>query len=109
LGTVHLAQALHHLGCEVKVITDHPCKNAIDAGLQHRGHGRECQWEDLAPGFTDEEMRRRYWPKVWVDTLPGRTHPWDVYLKLDWRENHLLGGKRTHVLAIERSGPADDE
>jgi hypothetical protein len=107
LGVVHLARALHPLGVPVEVTTDNLGKPAIDAGLQAVGLGRECAWEELPPGFTDEVMRQRYWPKVWVKTIPPARHPWDVFLKLDWA-GRLAGLKRTHVIVVERSGPAAD-
>jgi hypothetical protein len=108
LGTVHLTKAIHSLGGQVEIVTDFPCNKPLEAGLQQRGLGRECSWDALPPGLSDDEMRQRYWPKVWVKTIPPRSHPWDVFLKLDW-DGKLQGNRRTHVIAIERVGPAQDD
>jgi hypothetical protein len=43
-----------------------------------------------------------------VNTIPGSRHPWDAFLKLDWTHN-LQGYPRSHVVVIERSGPAKDD
>src|SRR5438552_3638206 len=53
-------------------------------------------------------MRQKYWPKVWVKTIPTQSHPWGAFLGMDWT-GIIRGNKRTHVVAIERAGPAKDD
>jgi D-glutamate cyclase len=108
LGVVHLTRALCAIGGLVEITTDSGCDVPLQQGLQTCRLGRECEWDELPPGLSEDENRKRYWPKVWVKTIPGRFHPWDAFLKLDW-ESKLLGYNRTHVIAIERPGPAADD
>jgi len=108
LGTIHLARAINSLGGKVGIVTDFPCNKSLEVGLQECALGRECRWEDVPPGLSDDEIRQQYWPKVWVTTLPPNSHPWEVWLKLDWA-GKLQGYHRTHAITIERVGPARDE
>jgi hypothetical protein len=43
---------------------------------------------------------------VKLRTLPPRTHPWDVFLNLDWQRGLKAHFPLTHLLAIERVGPS---
>lgn len=107
LGAIHLAKAIDALGGRVTIITDHPCERPIEAGNKLRGIGRVLEWDELPPGLGEDERRKKHWPKVWVNTIPPSSHPWDVFLKLDWTHN-LQGNERTHVVVIERPGPTAD-
>lgn len=107
LGTVLFTRAMYAIGISVGITTDFGCQNALEVGLQMCGLGRECTWDELPPGLTEDEIRQKYWPKVWVNTIPGPSHPWHVFLKLDW-DGTIRGNHRSHVVSIERAGPARD-
>jgi D-glutamate cyclase len=86
LGAVYLARAFQNLGIPSVVVTDFFCMKPLEAGLDV---------SDLTP-------------KIDVQTIPPARHPWDVFGKLDWTSN-VLWRKLTHVIAIERVGPAQDD
>jgi D-glutamate cyclase len=84
LGAIFLARALVPLGVRVILLTDVFCFNALRAGLMASGLERIVE----------------------LATLPPRTHPWDVYLQLDWQRGLQGHFPLTHLLAIERVGPS---
>jgi hypothetical protein len=83
LGALFLARALTPLGISVSFETDSFCKRALQAGLKACG--------------LDESVK--------VLTMPPPRHPWDVWLKLDWR-GFVLHAGITHLVALERVGPS---
>jgi D-glutamate cyclase len=83
LGAVYLARAFHDLGIGVELITDFFCARALAEGL-------------AACGLSD---------RVAVLTLPSAQDSWPAYLDADWGKNNR---GVTHVIAIERVGPASD-
>jgi hypothetical protein len=92
LGALFLARALTPLGVKITLVTDSFCRRALESGLEACGLG----------------------DTVRVITLPPATHPWPVFLDLDWRpftqqglyrENVREGIALTHLIALERVGP----
>ena len=84
LGAVFLARALVPLGMRVALITDSFAERALISGL------RACDLERDVP----------------VLTMPPRTHPWEVYIKLDWQQGFQSWFPLTHLVALERVGPS---
>jgi len=83
LGALFLARALVPLGIRTAIITDSFARGALEAGLKSSGLEKA----------------------VTLLTIPGLTHPWEVYLKLDWR-HFLEWFPITHLVALERVGPS---
>ncbi len=87
LGTVFLARAFRALGIGAVPLVDVATEKAIDVGLDHCGfvrprpHSGHCL------------------------TFPGPSHPWHVFVELDWRSIVLTYGV-THLLSIEHVGPS---
>jgi len=86
LGALFLARALTPLGIRVSLDTDSFCKAALQAGLKACGLDRDVK----------------------VLTLPPASHPWDVWLRLDWRGSFAPHAGITHLIALERAGPSYD-
>jgi hypothetical protein len=84
LGALFLARALVPLGIRVMLDTDSACRRAMQAGVEACG-----------PPLAGVE----------VLTLPPPTHPWDVWLQLDWQSYARRIGL-THLIAVERVGPS---
>ncbi len=84
LGALFLARALTRLGIRVVLQTDFSCQAALQAGL------KECGLDK----------------SVAVLTLPPSRHPWDAFLKLDWRGSAVSLYGVTHLIALERVGPS---
>lgn len=86
LGAIFLARALTPLGIHVSLETDSFCKAALQTGVEACGLDRA----------------------VTVLTLPPSHHPWNVWLKLDWRDSFVPLAGITHLVALERVGPSHD-
>jgi hypothetical protein len=84
LGALFLARALVPLGIGVALITDFFCYQALLAGLE------ACGLEKAAL----------------VITVPPPSHPWEAYLRLDWRAFVSATFPLTHLIALERAGPS---
>jgi hypothetical protein len=83
LGALFLARALPPLGIRVGLQTDPFCRRALEAGLAACGSS------------------------VPVQTIPPASHPWDTFLEVDW-SGFVEREGLTHLVAIERVGPATD-
>ncbi len=95
LGAIFLARALTPLGIKVTLVTDSFCRRALKIGLD------ACELANSVSAIT----------------LPPTTHPWEVFLDLQWRpytheglyrENVREGVVLTHLIALERVGPGLD-
>ena len=86
LGAVFMARSFKAMGIPTQIISDFFSKKSLEVGLQ------ACGIE----------------PDLSVLTIPPSTHPWDVFLKSDWTSN-IQYRKLTHLIAIERVGPARDD
>ena len=84
LGALFLARALVPLGIRVALLTDFFCKQALQAGLEACGLEKS----------------------VLLQTLPPAAHPWEVFLKVDWKAFTDMGFRPTHLLAVDASGRA---
>jgi hypothetical protein len=84
LGALFLARALVPLGVRVALVTDVLCESALKAGLAACGLGKT----------------------VPLLTLPPPTHPWEVFIKLDWQKAFQGWFPLTHLAAVERAGPS---
>ncbi len=84
LGAVFLARALVPLGVRVALVTDFFCKAALQAGLEACGLEKE----------------------VLILMIPPSGHPWEVFLRLDWRTFVRETFRLTHLIALERVGPS---
>jgi hypothetical protein len=85
LGAVFLARALMPLGFRILLLTDSFGRKPLDVGLE------QCGFNPLQG-------------EVSVLTLVPASHPWEAWMKRDWKP---LVGKLglTHLIALERVGP----
>lgn len=86
LGAIFLVRALTSLGINIALITDPFCRHPLEIGLEVCG------------------LRGT----VLVKTLPPHTHPWTVFLDLDWASFRGYTSL-THLIGLERVGPGRDD
>lgn len=98
LGCVQLAASLSHLGFRTFIYTDVTAKVALRAGLS--ACGMFCSNHPNDPKKTDDER----WRCI-VQTIPGASHPMEVFVALDWM-GAVRGYKIEHVVSVERVGPS---
>lgn len=107
LGAVFLARAFHELGIPVVIITDGFCEKPMLVGFQTSQLEPVKSAEGVAWLPLEKSRAKLNGPIASVMTIPPIGHPWDAFLKLKWTRN-IQRRKLTHLIAIERAGPAAD-